>query len=216
MTLALTPTQTVGPYFSLGMMPEGSNILVQPSTEGEHIRIEGNVFDSDGDPLFNVLLEIWQANAHGRYNHLLDQRSLPLDPAFSGFGRTSTDANGHYWFQTLKPGPVPFQHDDVMQAPHIVVLVHASGVSHPLITRMYFADDSGNEADPVLQKVPPNRRSTLLAKREERDGEIVYRFDIVLRGEAEDLVLEGKIVAEATDDAVRGTGKAETVFLALR
>lgn len=215
MTLELTPTQTVGPYFSLGMMLEGSNILVQPNTEGDRIRIEGNVFDSDGDPLFNVLLEIWQANAHGRYNHPLDQRPLPLDPDFVGFGRTSTDANGHYWFQTIKPGPVPYQGDE-MQAPHIVVLMHASGVSHPLITRMYFADDPDNEVDPVLQEVPPNRRSTLFAKREERDGETVYRFDIVLRGEADELVLEGKIAAEATENAVRGTGKPETVFLALR
>lgn len=215
MTLDLTPTQTVGPYFTLGLMPERSNILAQPSTEGEHIRIEGYIFDGDGDSLFNVLLEIWQANAHGRYNHPLDQRPLPLDPNFVGFGRTSTDANGHYWFQTIKPGPVPYQ-GDVMQAPHIVVLVHASGVAYPLITRMYFADDPRNEADPVLQGVPPNRRSTLFAKREERDGETVYRFDIVLRGEAEELVLEGKLVAEATEDAVRGEGKAETVFLALR
>lgn len=215
MTLDLTPTQTVGPYFSLGMMPEGSNVLVQPSTEGEHIRIEGNIFDSDGDPLFNVLLEIWQANAHGRYNHPLDQRPLPLDPTFIGFGRASTDANGHYWFQTIKPGPVPYQRD-VMQAPHIVVLVHASGVSHPLVTRIYFADDPRNKTDLVLQRVPPDRRSTLLVKREQHDGETVYRFDIVLRGEAEELVLEGKIAADATEDAVRGTGKAETVFLALR
>ena len=215
MTLDLTPTQTVGPYFTLGLMPEGANILVQPSTEGEHIRIEGYAFDGDGDPLFNVLLEIWQANAHGRYNHPLDRRPLPLDPAFIGFGRTSTDANGHYWFQTIKPGLVPYQGDE-MQAPHIVVLVHAGGVAYPLITRMYFADDSSNETDPVLQGVPPNRRSTLFAKREQRDGETVYRFDIVLRGEAEELVLEGKLVTEATEDAVSGAGKAETVFLALR
>lgn len=215
MTLDLTPTQTVGPYFTLGMMPEGANILAQPNTEGEHIRIEGYVFDGDGDSLFNVLLEIWQANTHGRYNHPLDQRPLPLDPAFIGFGRTSTDASGHYWFQTIKPGPVPYE-GEVMQAPHIVVLLHASGVAYPLITRLYFADDPRNDADPTLQRVPENRRSTLLAKREERDGETVYRFDIVLRGEAEELVLEGKIVAEATEDAVSGAGKAETVFLALR
>lgn len=215
MTLDLTPAQTVGPYFSLGMTLEGANVLAQSGIEGEHICIEGYVFDSDGDPLFNVLLEIWQANAHGRYNHPLDQRPLPLDPDFVGFGRTSTDANGHYWFQTIKPGPVPYQGDE-MQAPHIIVLMHASGVPHPLITRLYFADDPRTEADPVLQGVPPNRRSTLLAKREERDGEIVYRFDIVLRGEADELVLEGKVVAETAEDAVRGTGKAETVFLALR
>jgi protocatechuate 3,4-dioxygenase beta subunit len=105
MTLNPTPTQTVGPYFTLGMMREGDNVLVQPGTEGKRIRIEGYIYGGDGDPLFNVLLEIWQTNAHGRYNHPLDQRPLPLDPAFIGFGRASTDPRGHYWFQTVKPGP---------------------------------------------------------------------------------------------------------------
>jgi protocatechuate 3,4-dioxygenase alpha subunit len=215
MTLNPTPTQTVGPYFTLGMMREGDNVLVQPDTEGEHIRIEGYIYDGDGDPLFNVLLEIWQANAHGRYNHPLDQRPLPLDPAFIGFGRASTDPRGHYWFQTIKPGPVPYQ-GEMMQAPHIVVLVHASGVAHPLLTRLYFEDDPRNEADPILQRVPANRRQTVLGRREQRDGETVYRFDIVLRGQAEDLVLEGKVVAEAAADAPSGAGKPETVFLALK
>jgi protocatechuate 3,4-dioxygenase alpha subunit len=215
MTVELTPVQTVGPYFSLGLMREGDNVLVQPDTEGEHIRIEGYIFDGDGDPLFNVLLEIWQANAHGRYNHPLDQRPLPLDPAFIGFGRASSDARGYYWFQTVRPGPVPYD-GEVMQAPHIVVAVHASGVAYPLITRMYFADDPGVDADPFLQRVPENRRSTLFAVPEQRDGETVYRFDIVLRGQAEELVLEGKIAGDAGDDAPSGAGKAETVFFALR
>jgi protocatechuate 3,4-dioxygenase alpha subunit len=215
MTAALTPVQTVGPYFSLGLMHNGDNVLVQPNTEGERIRIEGYIFDGDGDPLFNVLLEIWQANAHGRYNHPLDQRPLPLDPAFIGFGRASTDARGYYWFQTIKPGPVPYE-GEVMLAPHIVVTIHASGVAYPLITRLFFADHPDTPADPVLQRVPENRRPTLLAVPEQRDGETVYRFDIVLRGQAEELVLEGKIVGDAGDDAPSGAGKAETVFLALR
>lgn len=215
MSLETTPIQTVGPYFTLGMMPEGVNVLTQPGTEGERVRIEGNVFDGDGDPLFNVLLEIWQANSHGRYNHPLDQRPLPLDPAFIGFGRASTDSSGHYWFQTIKPGPVPYEGDE-MQAPHIVVLVHASGVAYPLLTRLYFADDPHNGSDPLLQRLSENRRQTLIARREERDGETVYRFDIVLRGQAEDLVLEGKIVEEAAGDAPSGAGKPETVFLALK
>ncbi len=215
MTVELTPVQTVGPYFSLGLMDEGDNVLVRPDTEGRHIRLEGHIFDGDGDPLFNVLVEIWQANAHGRYNHPLDQRPLPLDPDFIGFGRASTDARGHYWFKTIKPGPVPYE-GEVMQAPHIVVIVHASGVSHPLITRVYFANEAANRTDPILQRVPANRRHTLIAAQRERDGETVYRFDIVLRGEAEELVLEGKIAGDAGDDAPSGAGKAETVFFALR
>jgi protocatechuate 3,4-dioxygenase, alpha subunit len=220
MSLEPTPMQTVGPYFSLGMMREkGDNVLVQPGTEGERIRIEGHVYDGDGDPLFNVLLEIWQANSHGRYNHPRDQRPLPLDPAFTGFGRASTDAKGHYWFQTVKPGVVPYYGGDAMLAPHIVVTVFASGVAYPLITRLYFADDPRNDDDPILQRVPEHRRHTLLAHPEKRDGgegETVYRYDIVLRGEAEELVLEGKVAAEDAKDAPSGAGKAETVFLALR
>jgi protocatechuate 3,4-dioxygenase alpha subunit len=215
MTVELTPVQTVGPYFSLGLMGEGDNALVRPGTEGQRIRIEGHVFDGDGDPLFNVLLEIWQANAHGRYNHPLDQRPLPLDPAFIGFGRASTDARGYYWFETIKPGRVP-REDGGLQAPHVVVTVHASGVAYPLITRLYFADEAGNDTDTLLQSIDENRRHTLLAAPEQRDGLTVYRFDIVLRGQAEELVLEGKVVADASQDAPSGAGKAETVFFALR
>jgi protocatechuate 3,4-dioxygenase alpha subunit len=197
------------------MREKGDNVLVQPGTEGERIRVEGYVYDSDGDPLFNVLLEIWQANSHGRYNHPRDQRPLTLDPGFTGFGRASTDARGFYWFQTVKPGLVPFHAEDTMQAPHIVVTVFASGVAYPLITRLYFADDPRNESDPVLQRVPENRRHTLLARPEQRDGETLYCYDIVLRGEAEDLVLEGKVAAAAAKGVPSGAGKAETVFLAL-
>jgi protocatechuate 3,4-dioxygenase alpha subunit len=217
MTVELTPVQTVGPYFSLGLMGERDNVLVRPDTEGQHIRIEGHIFDGDGDPLFNVLLEIWQANAHGRYNHPLDQRPVPLDPAFIGFGRASTNARGFYWFETIKPGPVPHQ-DGGMIAPHIVVTVHASGVAYPLITRLYFADEPDNETDPLLQGVPQNRRHTLIATPEQRDGATatVYLFDIVLRGQAEELVLESKVARKTGEDAPSGAGKAETVFFALR
>ncbi|MBP8948424.1 MAG: protocatechuate 3,4-dioxygenase subunit alpha [Candidatus Promineofilum sp.] len=215
MTVELTPVQTVGPYFSLGLMGEGNNVLARPDTEGQRIRIEGHIFDGDGDPLFNVLLEIWQANAHGRYNHPLDQRPVPLDPAFIGFGRASTDAKGFYWFETIKPGRV-LREDGGLQAPHIVVTVHASGVAYPLITRLYFADEPSNESDTLLQYISRDRRSTLLATPEQREGMTVYRFDIVLRGQAEELVLEGKIMADASKDAPSGAGKAETVFFALR
>jgi protocatechuate 3,4-dioxygenase, alpha subunit len=215
MTLEITPIQTVGPYFSLGLMHNRDNVLVQPDTQGKSIRIEGHIFDGDGDPVFNVLIEIWQANAAGRYNHPLDQRPLPLDPNFIGFGRASTDTNGYYWFQTIKPGEVP--HDgNTMLAPHIVVLVHASGVAYPLLTRMYFEDDPRNESDPLLQRLSEDRRQSLFAKLEQRGGENIYRFDIVLRGQAEELVLESKVATDAATDAPSGVGKAETVFLALR
>lgn len=220
-TYEMTPIQTVGPYFSLGLMREGDNVLVQADTEGERIRVEGHIFDGDGDHVFNVMLEIWQANAAGRYNHPLDQRDLPLDKNFIGFGRASTDERGHYWFKTIKPGPVPHEGDEML-SPHIIVLVHASGVAYPLLTRLYFADDPTIADDPLLQRVSENRRHTLLATpRQSKDGgdgktEKVYCFDIVLRGQAEELVLESKVAGEEVTDAPSGAGKAETVFLALR
>jgi protocatechuate 3,4-dioxygenase alpha subunit len=215
MTRQPTPAQTVGPYFGLGLMngTDVDNRLVRPDTNGEHIRVEGHVYDGDGDPLFNVLIELWQANAAGRYNHPLDDRPLPIEPAFTGFGRASTDIDGRYWFETVMPGAVEWEGG--LQAPHMVLVVHASGVAHPLLTRLYFADDSRTGEDPVLQRVPEERRQTLLATREERDGGIVYRFDIVLRGQREDLVLESKVAAGDSSETAKASGKAETVFMAL-
>jgi protocatechuate 3,4-dioxygenase alpha subunit len=213
-TSSVTPIQTVGPYFSLGLMDGDDNILTGPDTEGERIRLTGQVFDSDGDPLFNVLIEIWQANSHGRYNHPLDQRPVPLDPGFIGFGRASTDADGRYWFQTIKPGRVPAVEEGVLQAPHLVMMVHASGVAHPLATRVYFADDAELDTDPFLGRVREERRHTLLAEHQANGTESTYRFDIVLRGNAEDLVLEGKLGADGT--AAKGAVRGETVFFALR
>lgn len=96
MNLPLTPVQTVGPYFTLGMVPEGANVLVKEGTEGERIRIEGRLFGRDGEPLRYGMIEIWQANAAGRYQHPLDQRPLPLDPEFLGFGRVGVDEEGDY------------------------------------------------------------------------------------------------------------------------
>jgi protocatechuate 3,4-dioxygenase beta subunit len=207
-----------GPALS-AVLPEDSDLTTNAGTGqeavGQRIIVTGRVLDEHGEPIPDVLIEIWQANAAGRYNHPLDQRPLPLDPAFIGFGRASTDANGHYWFETIKPGPVPYR-GEAMQAPHIVVTVHASGVAYPLVTRMYFADDPRNADDPFLQRVPEGRRHTLLASPERREGQAVYRFDIVLRGEAEELALESKVAMDAAAGGPSGAGKAETVFLALR
>jgi protocatechuate 3,4-dioxygenase alpha subunit len=126
------------------------------------------------------MVEIWQANAHGRYNHATDQGPAPLDLTFTGFGRSGTGDDGSYWFETIKPGPVPFDAGH-MQAPHICVTVFARGLLNHLVTRLYFEDETTNAEDPVLQCVPNERRATLLARREP-DSAIVYRFDIVLQG----------------------------------
>jgi protocatechuate 3,4-dioxygenase alpha subunit len=182
----LTASQTVGPFFHDCLLREGAHTptLVAPATAGERIRIEGRVLDGDGAGVPDAMLEIWQANAAGRYNHPLDTRDLPLDPAFTGFGRTGTDAEGRYWFETVRPGPVPYD-ATTMQAAHICVAVFGRGLLNHLFTRLYFADDPATSADPILLRVPEERRGTLLARREEAGAATLYRLDIVLQGAGE-------------------------------
>jgi len=182
-TFLLTASQTVGPFFSPCMLREGAcrNVLVQPETSGERIRIEGHVFDGDRIPVPDAMVEIWQANAYGRYNHAADQGPAPLDPTFSGSGRSGTEDDGKYWFETIRPGPVPFDSERV-QAPHICVTVFSRGLLNHLVTRLYFEDEPNNARDPVLQCVSADRRATLLARRESGSEPIVYRFDIIMQG----------------------------------
>jgi protocatechuate 3,4-dioxygenase, alpha subunit len=184
--LLLTSSQTVGPFFAPALLREDArrNVLTRPETAGERIRIEGRVLDGDGVPVPDALVEIWQANARGRYNHAVDQGPAPLDPSFFGFGRSGTGEDGSYWFETVRPGPVPFD-GERLQAPHICVTVFSRGLLNHLVTRLYFEDEPGNALDPVLQCVPDDRRATLLARREARDSVVVYRFDIVLQGAGE-------------------------------
>ena len=185
-TIPLTGSQTVGPFFAPTLLREGArrNVLTRPETAGERIRIEGRVLDGDGMPVPDALVEIWQANAHGRYNHPADQGPAALDPSFTGFGRSGTAEDGSYWFETVKPGPVPFD-GERLQAPHICVTVFARGLLNHLVTRLYFEDEPANAGDPLLQCVPNDRRATLLARREPSETVVVYRFDIVLQGEDE-------------------------------
>ena len=194
-----TPSQTAGPYVHIGLIPHQAgfdiferpfgNALAGPGAEGERIRIEGLVLDGLGAPCRDVLVEIWQANAAGRYNHPADQQAgKPLDPGFRGWGRAGTDfATGLYAFETVKPGPVAGRHGHKPMAPHVNVWLVARGVNIGLATRMYFADEAAlNADDPVLRLIEPAiRRDTLLAQREERDGAAVYVFDIRLQGERE-------------------------------
>lgn len=186
---ALTPSQTVGPFFHGGLLREGLNVLVSAQTGGQRIRIEGHVYDGDRAPVSDAMVEIWQANARGRYRHPADQRSVPLDPTFVGFGRAGTDDAGYFWFETVKPGLVPFNRE-TDQAPHINVAVSARGLLDHLFTRLYFEDEAGNGTDPVLRQVPADRRSTLLASRVREAGALAYRFDIVLQGEDETVFFE--------------------------
>jgi len=182
----LTGSQTVGPFFAPALLREDArrNVLTHPEIAGERIRIEGRVLDGDGVPVPDAMVEIWQANAHGRYNHPADQGPAPLDPSFLGFGRSGTEEDGSYWFETVKPGLVPFDGEQ-LQAPHICVTVFARGLLNHLVTRLYFEDEPTNAGDPVLQCVPDHRRVTLLARRESGSSTVVYRFDIILQGTGE-------------------------------
>jgi protocatechuate 3,4-dioxygenase alpha subunit len=186
-----TPSQTVGPFFKYGLTPAGqydwndafSSNLVTPDISGDRIRVEGRVFDGDGQPVPDAMLEIWQADAQGRFADPQDRRALP-NAKFRGFGRCGTDGSGDYAFDTIKPGPVP-DPDGRAQAPHILLAVFGRGMLMHLYTRIYFGGEAANAADPVLALVPADRRATLIAAREPGNGNAVYRFDIRLQGDNE-------------------------------
>jgi protocatechuate 3,4-dioxygenase alpha subunit len=183
----LTASQTVGPFFAPALLREDArrHVLTQPETAGERIRIEGRVLEGDGLPVPDALVEIWQANAYGRYNHPSDRGPAQLDPTFIGFGRSGTTEDGAYWFETIKPGAVSFD-GKRMQAPHICVTVFARGLLNHAVTRLYFEDEAANAEDPILRLIPEERRPTLLARRAPTGGpEAVYHFDIVLQGTGE-------------------------------
>jgi protocatechuate 3,4-dioxygenase alpha subunit len=178
--LPLTPSQTVGPFFAIALPYAGGESLVEAATLGERIHIRGEVRDGNGAVVPDALIEIWQANAAGRYAHPADERAdIPLDAAFIGFGRCPADGAGRYRFETIRPGRVPGP-GGVLQAPHVLVSVFARGLLKRLATRIYFADDPANAEDAILGLVDPERRSTLIAQRD-ADGHS-YRFDIVLQG----------------------------------
>jgi protocatechuate 3,4-dioxygenase alpha subunit len=192
----VTPSQTVGPFFKYGLTPNGAyewndaftNNLVTPDASGDRIRLEGRVFDGDGQPVPDAMLEIWQADAQGRFSDPQDKRAL-LNSSFKGFGRCGTDPNGGFVFDTIKPGTVP-DPDGKPQAPHLVLAIFARGMLLQLYTRIYLGGEAANAADPVLALVPSDRRNTLIAARQPGAGNAVYRFDIHLQGDKETVFFE--------------------------
>ena len=192
----ITPSQTVGPFFKYGLTPNGhyawndafTNNLVTPDISGERIRVEGRVFDGDGQPVSDCMLEIWQADAQGRFADPQDKRALP-NSAFRGFGRCGTDPDGAYAFDTIKPGPVP-DPDGRAQAPHLLLAIFARGMLLHNYTRIYFDGEAANAADPVMALVPTERRGTLIAARQPGNGSAVYRLDIRLQGDNETVFFE--------------------------
>jgi protocatechuate 3,4-dioxygenase alpha subunit len=193
-----TPSQTVGPYFAIGLTPQvfarrpiASPAICGPDTPGERIRLAGRVLDGAGQPVEDAMIEIWQADADGRYAHPADRRPGSLrDANFRGFGRAGTAATGDFFFDTVKPGAVPGP-GNTLQAPHLNVIVFSRGMLTHAFTRVYFDDEANaNENDPVLSLVDQARRGTLIARRESGPTGIVYRFDIHLQGKSETVFLD--------------------------
>jgi len=187
-SLQTTSSQTIGPYLHIGLTWLVTDNLAGPGVAGEKVMVEGRILDGDGRPVNDAVVEIWQANAHGRYPHPEDAQDKPLEPAFKGFGRVTTDSEGAFRFTTIKPGRVPAPGGGV-QAPHLNVTLFTRGLLKHLITRMYFPDDPANADDPVLRSVPAARRTTLIASPMAGKSSAL-RWNIVLQGVDETIFFE--------------------------
>lgn len=176
---ATTPSQTVGPFFALpqGMLWDDGPELVPADREGAFV-LRGVLRDGNGDPVPDGVIEIWQADEQGRFDHPDDPR--PESSGWQGFGRCGTDPEGRFWFRTVKPGPLPTPGGQT-EAPHIDITVLARGMLNRVVTRVYFPDEAANDTDPVLSAVPAERRDTLIGVAEADD----LRFDIRLQGDGE-------------------------------
>lgn len=181
MSLYASGHQTVGPYLHIGLTWLVTRNIAGKGIKGERVTISGRLVDGDGKGVNDGLVEIWQANAEGKYAHPLDTQKKALERGWRGFGRIPTDANGAFRFTTIKPGRVPGPQGR-LQAPHLVVGVFMRGLLKHLSTRIYFPDDLANVEDPVLKLVPAQRRSTLIARRK---GKGSLEWNIILQGKNE-------------------------------
>jgi len=178
------PSQTIGPFYHFALtMNAGLARLAGPDSKGERIRVRFRLLDGDGGPVPDGMIEIWQADGAGKYNHPEDPQALEPDPAFRGFGRLATDSDGYCMFETVRPGRAPDGRGHC-QASHINVTVFARGLLRHLYTRVYFHGDPALAEDPVLASVPEERRATLIARRDATQPS-QWNFDIRLQGEDE-------------------------------
>ena len=191
----LTPSQTVGPFYAYGLTPKGraqwdpnghyswketiGDNLITPDVIGDRIRIMGGIYDGDGLPIPDAMLEIWQADGRGRYANDPGSRARP-NAAFKGHGRSACDKDGVFLFDTVKPGQVAGP-NGTMQAPHILVSIFGRGMLRQVHTRIYFEGEPANATDPILALVPEDRRHTLMAK---KDGD-VWRWNVHMQGDNE-------------------------------
>ena len=163
MSLQQTTSQTVGPYFSIGLSPRYVDNLAPEGVTGERVTVVGRVLDGNRMPVNDALIELWQANAHGKYDHPEDTQDKPLDPYFRGYGRVATDDEGRFRFVTIKPGRVPGP-GGKLQAPHILVSVFMRGALLRSVSRIYFPNEPSNQEDFILNLVERARRGTLIAQ----------------------------------------------------
>ena len=182
--LRCLPSQTVGPFYHIGLTKDAAlGCLTRPGAKGEHIRIRFRLLDGDGAPVPDGMLELWQADAAGKYDHPADTQEQGPDPDFCGFGRLSTNDEGVCVFETIYPGRVPDGRGGC-QASHINLSVFARGLLGRLCTRVYFEGAPALANDPVLSLVPEDRRQTLLARGNPgQPGQ--WNFDIRLQGDNE-------------------------------
>lgn len=181
MKLVASGSQTVGPYLHIGLTWLNTDRIAGRGVKGERVALQGRLLDGNGVGVSDGLVEIWQANAAGKYAHPDDRQKKPLEKGFRGFGRIPTDAKGRFRFSTVKPGRVPGP-GGKLQAPHLAVTVFMRGLLKQLSTRIYFPGDPANADDPVLKRVPAARRATLIARRKSKG---VLQWNIVLQGRDE-------------------------------
>jgi len=181
MRLVASGSQTVGPYLHIGLTWLNTDRIAGRGVKGERVVIQGRVLDGDGIGVSDAVVEIWQANAAGKYAHPEDRQKQAQEKGFRGFGRIPTDARGRFRFSTVKPGRVPGP-GGKQQAPHLSVTVFMRGLLKQLSTRIYFPDERTNAHDPVLKLVPATRRVTLVARRKAKG---LLEWDVVLQGRDE-------------------------------
>ena len=184
----VTPSQTIGPFFALGLVGSNEDDLASKDgaarAQGTPIVVSGRVTDERGAPVRKALIEVWQANRWGKYEHPDDITDAPVDPNFKGWGRMLTDADGSYRFRSIKPGAYPNPgYDNWMRPPHIHYSIFAAGLMQRLITQMYFPGEELNDIDPILNGIEDlDARGSLIAR---NPSENQYEFNIVLRGQGE-------------------------------
>ena len=196
-----TISERTGPVFGHGLLhPNDNDLTAQHNGQplGERVLVHGRILDEDGRPVRSALVEVWQANAAGRYLHKVDQHDAPLDPNFSGAGRVITDDQGRFQFRTIKPGAYPWgNHYNAWRPQHIHFSLFGAGILSRLVTQMYFPGDPLHALDPIFNGITdPKARERLIARFDIEKTEpafaLAYEFNIVLRGANDTPFEDGK------------------------